>query len=68
MERDRSLASQRVVESELHRQQLQESNLQNQLKERDAIQIRISSNRTRLVDLNARAKVCHLTCFVSCYL
>ncbi|KAF8586295.1 hypothetical protein K439DRAFT_1341218 [Ramaria rubella] len=55
-ERDRSLATQRIVESELHRQQLQESELRSQMKERDAVEERIASNRTRIVELNTRAK------------
>lgn len=63
-ERDRSLTSQRIIESELHRQQLQESNLQNQMKDRDLLEMRISSNRTRLTELNTRAKVCYFSRFV----
>ena len=56
-ERDRSLASQRAIESEIHKQEMRENNLLHQVKERDAIETKIVSNRTRFAELNARAKV-----------
>ncbi|KAF8505241.1 hypothetical protein BU17DRAFT_57979 [Hysterangium stoloniferum] len=55
-ERDRSLAGQRNVETELLKHEVEQSELRNKLKDRDMTESRISINRVQLATLNSQAK------------